>query len=87
MVYTRYFLVCRVGCAHYKELSELRKLRKHFPDLWKKLQDLDKKTRTDFKSGYSVEKLEERFAKEEKLAEILKNQRGRWREYGYSKFF
>lgn len=67
-----YEIFSRVSCwlCPLQRISELRKLRKHFPDLWKKLQDLDKKARTDFKSGYSVEILEERFAKEEKWEQM-----------------
>lgn len=55
-------------CCPLKPLSELRKLRKHFPELWQKLKDLDAQTYRDFKSqGWSVEKLEQRFNFEEEM--------------------
>jgi hypothetical protein len=51
-------------------LEELRKLRKHYPELWKELIDMDKRTWLTFKTDYSVEELEKRFAfEEERLAD------------------
>lgn len=59
-------------CCPLQPLEELRKLRKHFPDLWKELQDMDKRTWRTIKPGYSVEDLEKRFAfEEERLAQGL----------------
>jgi hypothetical protein len=51
-------------------LSELRILRKHFPDLWEELRNMDNRTWRKFKADYSVEELDKRFAFEE---ERLKN--------------
>lgn len=55
-------------CCPLQSLAELRKLRDHFPDLWEHLGHLDRQTWRDFKpDGWSVEKLEKRFAFEEAL--------------------
>lgn len=67
-----YELFHRVSCwcCPLQGLSELRNLRKHFPDLWAKLLDWDTKTWRSFRADYSVQELEVRFAFEEEcLAE------------------
>lgn len=69
-----YELFSRVSCwcCPLQSLSELRKLRKHFPDLWEELRDMDRRTWRDFKAGQSVEDLEKRFAfEEERLSQGL----------------
>ena len=48
-------------CCPLKSLSELRTLRKNFPELWKELKDMDRRTWRKFKDRYSVEELEIRF--------------------------
>jgi 3'-phosphoadenosine 5'-phosphosulfate sulfotransferase (PAPS reductase)/FAD synthetase len=53
-------------CCPLQSLAELKKLRKHFPDLWKELREMDKRTWRKFKPDYSVEDLERRFADEDK---------------------
>lgn len=53
-------------CCPLKSLSELRKLRKHFPDLWAKLLEMEHRTWKTFRADYSVDQLEIRFAFEEK---------------------
>lgn len=56
-------------CCPLKSLSELRKLRKHYPDLWAKLLDMEHRTWKTFRADYSVDQLEIRFAyEEERLA-------------------
>lgn len=62
-----YELFSRVSCwcCPLQPLEELRKLRKHFPELWEELKEMDKKTWRKFKADYSVEQLEIRFAFEE----------------------
>ena len=56
-------------CCPLQSLDELRKLRKHFPELWEKLRDWDSSTWRTFLKHYSVEQLETRFAfEEERLA-------------------
>ena len=52
-------------CCPLKSLDELRKLRKHFPDLWSKLLQWQEKTFRTFKPNWTVQALEERFAREE----------------------
>ena len=62
-----YELFSRVSCwcCPLQPLEELRKLRKHFPDLWAELIDMDNRTWRKFKSDYTVEQLDVRFAFEE----------------------
>lgn len=56
-------------CCPLQPLDELRKLRKHFPDLWAKLLDMEHRTWNTFKEFYTVDQLEIRFAfEEERLA-------------------
>lgn len=52
-------------CCPLKSLEELRKLKKHFPDLWEELKDMDNRAWNQFRPDYSVEDLEKRFAFEE----------------------
>jgi 3'-phosphoadenosine 5'-phosphosulfate sulfotransferase (PAPS reductase)/FAD synthetase len=57
-------------CCPLKTLEELRQLRKHFPELWAELMEMDKKAFSQFKTSYSVEELEIRFNfEEERIAE------------------
>lgn len=65
-----YDLFDRVSCwcCPLQPLTEVRKLWKHFPDLWQKLSELDAQTWRDFMPrGWSVERLERRFIFEEAL--------------------
>lgn len=56
-------------CCPLQSLSELRKLRKHFPDLWERLLDMEHHTWRTFRADYSVDQLEIRFAfEDERLA-------------------
>lgn len=41
-------------------------MRKHFPDLWHELKEMDNQTWRNFRSDYSVEELEIRFDFEER---------------------
>lgn len=52
-------------CCPLKSLAELRVLWKNFPDLWKRLSDLDHRSWSQFKKDYSVDQLEIRFRFEE----------------------
>lgn len=67
-----YDIFHRVSCwlCPLQSLEELRKLRKHFPDLWEKLRWLDKHTWRTYLKNYSVEQLEVRFSFED---ECIKN--------------
>lgn len=61
-------------CCPLQRIDELRKLRHHHPQLWEKLREMDDRARAQFGSGplgqfkqnWSIERLEERFALEEK---------------------
>ena len=56
-------------CCPLQSFDELRKLRKHFPDLWERLREMDRKTWRTFLKEYSVDDLDVRFAfEEERLA-------------------
>ncbi len=56
-----------------QRIDELRKLRRHHPELWARLRALDDRARAQFgpgplgqfKKDWSVERLEERFARED----------------------
>ena len=60
-------------CCPFQRIDELRKLRKHHPELWAKLIELDRRARAQFgpgplgqfKKNWSVDRLEERFATED----------------------
>ena len=60
-------------CCPFQRIGELRKLRKYHPELWAKLLEMDRRAREQFgpgplgqfKKDWSVDRLEERFAKEE----------------------
>lgn len=54
-------------CCPLQQIGELRKLRKHFPDLWERLKDMDNRTWRTFKPNFSVEDLEVRFQLEEEF--------------------
>lgn len=56
-------------CCPLQTLESLRTLRKHFPDLWAKLLDMEHRTWQNFRADYSVDQLEIRFAfEDERLA-------------------
>ncbi len=60
-------------CCPLQRIGELRNLRHYHPDLWEKLRHMDNKVREQFgvnalgqfRENWSVEKLEERFARED----------------------
>ena len=62
-----YKIFSRVSCwcCPLKSLDEYRKLRKHFPDLWEELRDMDRRAWNQFRPDFSVEDLELRFQFEE----------------------
>ena len=56
-------------CCPLQPLAELRILRKHFPELWERLLDMEHRTWNTFKEFYTVDQLEIRFQfEEERLA-------------------
>ena len=60
-------------CCPFQRIDELRKLRKHHPELWEKLMELDRRALAQFGTGplgqfkqnWSVERLDTRFAEED----------------------
>lgn len=59
-------------CCPLQLLSELRQLYEHYPQLWEKLKDWDKRTWRNFRADYSVEQLEARFLfEQQRLADGL----------------
>lgn len=64
-------------CCPFQRIGELRKLRRHHPELWAKLMELDKRAIAQFGAGplgqfrkdWTVAQLETRFAEEERKAE------------------
>ena len=52
-------------CCPLQPLGELRKLRKHNPELWEELKQMDLKAPNQFRADYSVQDLENKFAQEE----------------------
>lgn len=63
-------------CCPFQRIGELRKLRKHHPELWAKLMELDDRAIKQFgpgplgqfKKDWSVLRLEQRFAQEDSAA-------------------
>lgn len=57
-------------CCPLQSLDDLRKLRKHFPELWEELRDMDRRTWRKFRADYSVDELDKRFVfEEQRIAE------------------
>ncbi len=64
-------------CCPFQRIGELRKLRRHHPELWARLMELDKRAIAQFGAGplgqfrkdWTVAQLEARFAEEERKAE------------------
>lgn len=56
-------------CCPLQAYSELRKLRRLFPDLWQKLLEMDAKQWQTFAHGYSVADFDKRFALEDALGD------------------
>lgn len=54
-------------CCPLKNLEELRRLRKHCPELWEELKAMDERAWNQFRYDYSVKDLEKRFELEEAL--------------------
>ena len=60
-------------CCPLQRIGELKKLRQHHPELWARLLDMDNRARAmfgpsplgQFKQNWSVERLEERFTRED----------------------
>ena len=59
-----YFDRVSCWCCPLKNQKELKNLYLHFPELWAELKEMDKKAFNQFKRSYSVQQLEEKFARE-----------------------
>lgn len=73
----KYFKRVSCWCCPLQSLEELRKLRIHFPELWKKLTEWDDRNFRTFKTGYSVRDLEIRFQFEEECIRTGKPIKGK----------
>ena len=70
---------CSCWCCPLQRIDNLRKLRQHHPDLWRRLLELDRKALDQFghnplgqfKQNWTVEQLDQRFADEERQSVIL----------------
>jgi 3'-phosphoadenosine 5'-phosphosulfate sulfotransferase (PAPS reductase)/FAD synthetase len=64
---------CSCWCCPFQRIDELRKLRRHHPELWARLRDMDERAIGQFghtalgrfKDNWTVEQLERRFAAED----------------------
>lgn len=54
-------------CCPLSRIGSLRTLYNDFPELWKELEEMDKKSWRNFKSNYTVTELREKFANEHLL--------------------
>ena len=62
-----YELFGRVSCwcCPLQSLDDLRNLRTHFPELWKRLQQMDERSFNSFQIGRNIKQLEQRFSLEQ----------------------
>lgn len=58
-------------CCPLQRINELRMLRKHYPELWQELKEMDAKVPYKFKPDYSVEDLEKRFSLEDQQERLF----------------
>lgn len=56
-------------CCPLSSYANLRSLRQHFPELWTRLLDLDRKQWQSYAHGYSVADFDRRFSLEDALTE------------------
>lgn len=59
-------------CCPLQRISEARKLRKYFPKLWTELKEMDKILKNRWKADWTVEQLEQRFARENEKTNKLR---------------
>lgn len=64
-------------CCPLQSLSELRKLRHHYPKYWQQLKDWEKQTWRKFRADYSVSELDIRFNFEEECCRLGKPIKGK----------
>ncbi len=71
-------VVSESRCCPLQRIGELRKLRKHHPELWARLREMDKRAITQFghnplgqfMKNWTVEQLERRFANEDRQISV-----------------
>ncbi len=72
---------CSCWCCPFQRIDELRKLRRHHPQLWAKLLDMDERALAQFghsalgrfKDHWTVAELEERFAAEDREISLFES--------------
>ncbi len=57
-------------CCPLSKIGELRVLYNEFPELWKKLEEMDKKSFRKFKDVWTIDQLTERFKNENKIPKL-----------------
>lgn len=70
---------CSCWCCPLQRIDELRKLRRHHPELWQRLMQLDRRAIAQFgenplgkfKQNWTVEQLEQRFATEDRQIAVF----------------
>jgi 3'-phosphoadenosine 5'-phosphosulfate sulfotransferase (PAPS reductase)/FAD synthetase len=60
----RHFHRVSCWCCPLQSLAELRQLYKHYPELWQRLLDMDRRAWNQFRADYSVAELNRRFEEE-----------------------
>ncbi len=70
---------CSCWCCPFQRIEELRRLRRHHPELWQRLCDMDRRAIAQFgnnplgqfKQNWTVEQLERRFADEDAQTSVF----------------
>lgn len=65
------FMRVSCWCCPLSRIGELKTLYNEYPELWAKLEELDKKSFRRFRSDYSLQELKEKFQAESKQMELL----------------
>ena len=84
---------CSCWCCPLQRIDELRKLRRHHSQLWKKLLEMDERALTQFghnalgqfKKDWTVAALEERFAAEDRELSLFDDDYGKEEEMNKTK--
>ncbi len=64
-------------CCPLSNMSELRMLYEYYPELWKELEKMDKKSHRRFRVKHSVAGLTKKFERERKRGFFVKNKEGK----------
>jgi len=73
-----YNLVSRTGCycCPLKNLQDLKNIYIHFPELWENIQEMQRKSRNQFRQDYSVFDLGKKFSSYCKGSDYLEGELG-----------